>query len=160
MRRWAKPVDLPLSLFKTKHNWSLAPAQANMDSARSVTIWRPNVVLAASPNWFGIIRTHTRLSWRACAEPVDFPLLLSQTKHNGSIAPAQANMDSARSTMAAQCGAGGQPKLAILSTHKRLWCCCYMRGWSAPVDFPLLLSQTKHKAKSVASTGSGEYGQR
>jgi hypothetical protein len=40
--------------------------------------------------------------------------------------------------------AGGQPKLDLLTTYLRLWCCCYARRWCELVDLPLLLSQTNY----------------
>jgi hypothetical protein len=95
-----------------------------------------------------LIRTHTRL-WCCCymsrwSEPDDLCLLLSQTKYNWSLAPDEDDMDSARYDMVAQCGAGGQPKLDLIRTHTKLWCCCYLSRWSEPDDLCLLLSQTKY----------------
>jgi hypothetical protein len=69
-------------------------------------------------------------------------------------------MDSARYVMMAHCGAGGQPKLALLCTHTRLWCCCHMRRWAEPVHFPLSLFQTKHNgslAPAQANMDSARY---
>jgi hypothetical protein len=40
---------------------------------------------------------------------VDFPLLLSQTKDNWSLALAEADVDSATHDIIAQCGVGDQP---------------------------------------------------
>jgi hypothetical protein len=34
MCRWSEPVDLRLLLSRTKYNWSLAPDEDDMDSAR------------------------------------------------------------------------------------------------------------------------------
>jgi hypothetical protein len=51
---------------------------------------------------------------------VDLPLLLSQTNYNWSLAPVEANVDSARVDMVAQCGAGDQPQIDLLSMHTRL----------------------------------------
>jgi hypothetical protein len=45
---------------------------------------------------------------------VDFPLLRSQTRYNGSLAAVDADVDKARYDMVAQCGAGGQLKFAIM----------------------------------------------
>ena len=81
---------------------------------------------------------------RRWCEPVDLPLLLSQTKYNWSLAPVEADVDSGTYDMVAQCGAGGQPKLGLLRTHTSLWCCCNVRRRREPFDFPLLLSQTKY----------------
>jgi hypothetical protein len=102
----------------------------------------------ASKPKLDLIWTHT-ISWCCCymcrwTEPVDLPFLRTQTKHDWSLAPAQSHVDSDRYDMAAQCGAGGKLKLDLIRTHTRLWCCCYMCRWTEPVDFPLLLSQTKH----------------
>jgi len=95
-----------------------------------------------------LICTHTRLSCRSYmrkfSEPVDLPLLVSQTKYNWSLALDEAEVDSATHDMVAQCGAGSQPLLELLRKHTRLSCCCNMRRWSEPVDLPLLVSQTKY----------------
>jgi hypothetical protein len=53
-------------------------------------------------------------------------------------------MDSARYDMMIKCGAGGQPMLDLIRTHRRLWCCSYMSRWAEPDDLCLLLSQTKY----------------
>jgi hypothetical protein len=70
-----------------------------------------------------IIRTHRRLRcWcYMCRwfEPLDLPLLPSQTKHNRSLAAVEAHVDSARHDMAVQHGAGGQSKLDLIRTHTR-----------------------------------------
>jgi hypothetical protein len=47
-------------------------------------------------------------------------LLLSQTKYIWSVAPVEADDESATYEMVAQCGAGGQPKLDRVRTHTRL----------------------------------------
>jgi hypothetical protein len=96
-----------------------------------------------------LLWTHTKL-WCCCyviqrRKPVDFPFLLSQTKYQWSLALVVVDVDSATHDIADQCGAGGQPKLDLLSTHTKLWCCCNVRRWREPVDFPLLLSQTKYQ---------------
>jgi hypothetical protein len=62
-------------------------------------------------------RKHTRM-WCCCYarrghKPVDISLLLSPTKYNWSLAPVEADVDSATHDVEAQCGAGGQPKLDI-----------------------------------------------
>jgi len=57
---------------------------------------------------------------RRWSEPVDFPLLVSQTKYNWSLAAVEAHIGSATLDMVAQCGAGGQPKLHLFSTYTRL----------------------------------------
>jgi hypothetical protein len=61
-------------------------------------------------------------SHRKCMShnPVDLPLPLSQTKHNRSAAPVEADVDSATYDMVAQCGASNQLKLNLLSTLTRL----------------------------------------
>jgi len=69
-------------------------------------------------------------------------LLLSQTKYNWSLAAVEVDVDSATHDVAAQCEAGGQPKLDLFSTHTRLQYRLQVRQWSEPVDLPLLLSQT------------------
>jgi len=73
---------------------------------------------------FDLLRTHTRLWCRPYAiwrsEPVDLPLLLSQTKYNCSLAPVHEIVDRARYDMVAKCGVGSQPKSDLLSTHTRL----------------------------------------
>jgi hypothetical protein len=84
------------------------------------------------------------------SEPVDFPLLLSQTKCNRSLAPDEADVDSVAYDMVAQCGAGSKPKFVFLRTHTRLQYSMHVRQWSEPVAFPLLLSQTKYKRSLVA----------
>jgi hypothetical protein len=57
---------------------------------------------------------------RRWSEPVDLPLILSQTKFVWSLAAVEADNDSATYDMEAQCGAGGQPKSDLLSTQTRL----------------------------------------
>jgi hypothetical protein len=68
---------------------------------------------------------------RRWSEPVDLPLLLSQTKYNWSLAADDVDDDSARHEMVAECGDGSQLKLDLLSTHTRtpmfteldtIWC--------------------------------------
>ena len=54
------------------------------------------------------------------SEPVDLPLLLSQTKYNWPLAPVEADMESATNEKVAHCGAGGQPKSDLIWTHMRL----------------------------------------
>jgi hypothetical protein len=51
---------------------------------------------------------------------VNLPLLLSRTNYNRSLAPVEANVDSARVYMVAQCGAGDQPQIDLLSIYTRL----------------------------------------
>jgi hypothetical protein len=51
---------------------------------------------------------------------VDLPLLLSQTNEKRSLAPVEVNADSARVYMVAQCGAGDQPQIDLLSIYTRL----------------------------------------
>jgi hypothetical protein len=65
---------------------------------------------------FDLLSTHTRL-WcrpdqREWCEPVDLPLLLSQTKYNWSLVPVEADVDSATLDMVAQCGLVGKPRLS------------------------------------------------
>jgi len=52
--------------------------------------------------------------------PVGLRLLLFQTKYHWSLAAVEADVDIARYDMAAQCVAGDQPKLDLLSTYTRL----------------------------------------
>ena len=54
------------------------------------------------------------------SEPVDLRLLLSQTKYIWSLAAVDADVDDARYDMVAQCGAGDQPKLDLITIHTRL----------------------------------------
>jgi hypothetical protein len=57
-------------------------------------------------------------------------------------------MYNAKHDMVVQCGAGDQPKG---SAHIRgCGIVLYARGWSVPVDLPLLLSQTKHNRSLTA----------
>jgi hypothetical protein len=51
---------------------------------------------------------------RGWSEPVDFPLLLSQTKYNWKLAADEADVDGAAHDMVAQCGAVGQLKFVFL----------------------------------------------
>jgi len=145
MRRWTEPVDLPLPLSQTKYNWSLAPAQSHVDDDRYVTAAQ---FVAGGKPWLDLIRTHTRFGcccyMRRWTEPVDLLLLISQTKHNWSLVPAHSYVDDDRYVMEAQFGAGGKPTLDLIQTHTRFGCCCYMRRWTEPVDFPFLLYQSKH----------------
>ena len=46
--------------------------------------------------------------------------VLSQTKYIWSLAAVDADVDDARYDMVAQCGAGGQPKLDLITIHTRL----------------------------------------
>jgi hypothetical protein len=68
-------------------------------------------------------RLHYRLQVRRWSEPVDLPLLLSQTKYNWSLASAETNVDDARYYTNAHCGVGGQSKSDLLRTHTRLHYC-------------------------------------
>jgi hypothetical protein len=145
VRRWSEPVDLPFLLSQAKYNWSLAQDDATADidthdmADNNGACGRPKVDL---------LSTYTRLwCWpyvRRWSEPVDLPFLLSQAKYNWSQAPVDATVDSDRHDMAAQCGAGGRPKVDLLSTYTRLWCWPYVRRWSEPVDLPFPLSQAKY----------------
>jgi hypothetical protein len=54
------------------------------------------------------------------SEPVDFALLLSQPKHNWSLAPDEVVLHSTTHDMVAQCDADGQHKLDLLRTYTRL----------------------------------------
>jgi hypothetical protein len=55
---------------------------------------------------------------RRRSEPVVLPFLLSQTSFNWSLAPVEANIDSATHDMVAQCGVGDQPQIDLLSTYE------------------------------------------
>jgi hypothetical protein len=72
-----------------------------------------------------LLSAHTRLWYRLWvrrwSEQVELPFVTSQTKYNGSLAPVEADDYSATNDMVARCGADGQPKLDLLSTHTRLW---------------------------------------
>jgi len=57
---------------------------------------------------------------RATADMVVLFVLASQTKSDWSLAPVEAGVDGATHDMGAQCGAGGEPKLDLLSAHTRL----------------------------------------
>jgi hypothetical protein len=57
---------------------------------------------------------------RCLSEPVDLPLLLATTKYDWSPAAVEADVDSAKHDMVAQCGDDGQPKLDLLNTLTRL----------------------------------------
>ena len=81
---------------------------------------------------------------RRWTKSVDFPLLLSQTKHNRSLAPDEADVDSATHDMTPKGGAVGQHKIDPFRTHTRLYCRMQVRRWSESVDLPLLLLQTKY----------------
>ena len=88
---------------------------------------------------------------RRWSEPVDLHLLLSQSKYNLSLGVVVKHVVSAAYDMVAQCGApGGQPKFDIYLDHTRLKYCLHARGWSEPVDLPLLLSQTKYNRSLAA----------
>ena len=52
---------------------------------------------------------------------VDLCLLLSRTNINRSLAADDNDIDSATHDMAAQCGAGGQPKLHLLRAYTSVW---------------------------------------
>jgi hypothetical protein len=78
------------------------------------TIQRPDVVLEASPN-----RTSSR-HIRGCHDGPTRDDDLSRLIYIWSLAPVEADAASAAYDMAAQCGAGGQPKSDLLKTHTRL----------------------------------------
>jgi hypothetical protein len=67
-----------------------------------------------------LIRTYEVVVSFVGEKEVYLPLLLSQTIFNWSLAPVEANVDSARVDMVAQCGAGDQPQIDLLSMHTRL----------------------------------------
>ena len=121
MRTWSEPVDLPFLLSQTKYNRSLAPVEADVDSATNGMVAQCR---AGDQQKSDLIRTHTRLYccgyMRKWSEPVDLPFLLSQTKYNRSLAPVEADVDSATNGMVAQCGAGDLPKSDLIRTHTRL----------------------------------------
>jgi hypothetical protein len=135
VRRWCELADLPLLQFRTKHIWSLALVEADVDSAKHDMVAQCG---AGGQPKLDLLTTYIRL-WCCCYarrwyEPVDLPLLLSQTNYNWSLAPVEAHEDSA----------GGQPNLDLLTTHMRLWCCCYVSRWYEPLDLPLLLSKANY----------------
>jgi hypothetical protein len=99
---------------------------------------KPKLVLLST-----LTRLWCRYHLSQRCEPVDLPLLLSQTKCIWSLAPVEADVHSATHDMVAQCGAGDQPKLVLLSTLTKLWCRCHLSQRCEPVDLPLPLSQTK-----------------
>jgi len=82
------------------------------------------VVLVTSPFWTSSV--HIRGLWwwpygPRWSEPLDLPLLLSQTNFIRSLASVDADVDSATYDLVAQCGAGGgKPKLDHMMTHTRL----------------------------------------
>jgi hypothetical protein len=95
-------------------------------------------VLAASPNWTSSVHIRgcgvgptqedglRRLIYlcyypKQRVEPVDLPLLLSQTKYKWTLAVDGADVDSATRDMVAHRGAGVQSKLDLMRTHTRLW---------------------------------------
>jgi len=49
-----------------------------------------------------------------------FTFLISQTNYIRSLAAVEADVDSATYVMVAQRGAGGQPKLDLMTTHTKL----------------------------------------
>jgi hypothetical protein len=118
-RRWSEPVDLPLALSQL--NWSLAAVEADNDSA---TYDMQAQCGAGGQPKSDLLSAHTRLwRWpyaRRWSEPVDLPLVLSQTKLNWSLAAVEADNYSATYDMQAQCGAGGMPNSDHLRTHMRL----------------------------------------
>jgi len=57
---------------------------------------------------------------RRWSEQVDLHFLPPQTKYNWSLAAVEADVDSDTHDMVAQCGAGGQSKLDLLSTYTTL----------------------------------------
>jgi L-arabinose isomerase len=136
VRRWSEPVDFPLLLSQTKYNRSLAPDEADVDSATHDMVAQCG---DGGQHKFDLLRTHTRLQYRMqvrrWSEQAAFPLLLFQTKYKRSLAPDEADVDSAAYDMVAQCGAGGQSKFVFLRTHKRLQYRMHVGRWSEPVDF-------------------------
>jgi len=120
-RQRSEPVDFRLLLSQPKSNWSLVAVETDNDSA---THDMEAQCCAGGQPKSDLLSTHMRLwRWpcpRQWSEPVDLPLLLSQTKLNLSLAAVEADNDSATHDMEAQCGAGGQPKSDLLSAHMRL----------------------------------------
>jgi hypothetical protein len=68
--------------------------------------------------------THTRLQrrpyTRGWSEPVNLPLLLSQTNFIWSLAALEADSDSATNDMVTQRRVDGKPKFFLRRTHTRL----------------------------------------
>jgi hypothetical protein len=127
VRGWREPVDLPLLSSEPKYKWSLAPVEADVDSATHdmETETECECGDGGEPTVY-LLRTHTRL-WCCCSvrrwrEPVDLRLLRSQTKYNWSLALVEADVDSATHDMETECGAYayGEPKLDLFKTHTRL----------------------------------------
>ena len=120
------------------------------------TIWLPNVVLMASPYWTSSV--HIRGYSMDCSRDECLSRLISHYYYPKlSII---GYVDSARYDMVAQCGAGGQPKSDLLSTHMRLWLWPYERRWSEPVALSVVLCQTKLNwslAAVEADTDSATY---
>jgi hypothetical protein len=125
VRRWSEPVAFPLLLSQTKYKRSLAPDEADVDSATHDMVTQCG---DGGQHKFDLLHIHTRLQYRMqvrrWSEPVDFPLLLSQTKYKRSLAPDEADVDSATHDMVAQCGDGCQPKMDLLRTHTRCSIVC------------------------------------
>jgi hypothetical protein len=121
VRTWSDLLDLPLRLSQTNFFWSVAAVEADVDSATYDMVTH----CGADPNpRLDLVRTHTGLSLRLYggrwSEPLDLPLLLSQTNFIWSVAAVEADVVKATHNVVAQCGAGGQPKLDLLSSHTRL----------------------------------------
>jgi hypothetical protein len=114
VRRWFESVDLPLLLSQTKYDWSQAAAEAYVDRAKYDMVAKCGV---GGQSKSDLLRTNTRLHYRLqvrrWSEPVDLPLLLSQTKYNWSLASVEAHVDDARYDTNAHCGVGGQSKSQI-----------------------------------------------
>ena len=121
MRRWTEPLDLPLLRSQNNVIWSLALVLVNVDSATHDVV----VQRGANPNPNSdLIQTHTRLYCRCYmmrwTEPLDLPLLQSQTNVIWSLALAQVNVDSATHDMVAVSGANPNPNSDLIRTHTRL----------------------------------------
>jgi len=69
------------------------------------TKWWPKVVLEDSPNWTSsvYIQGYHRFHVRQRSEPVDLPLLLSETWYNWSLAADEADVHIARHEKMSHC---------------------------------------------------------
>jgi hypothetical protein len=120
--RYSHPLELPLLLSQTKHNWSLVPVKAMWTVLD--TIWLPNVAWCLQPAQIGLQQDTYEVAvtdiHKITDAQVNLRLLLSHTKYHWSPAPVEKDVDSARYNIVDQCGAGDQPKLDLLRTHTRL----------------------------------------
>ena len=143
VRWWLEPSHLFLFLPHTNCIWSVAPAQADVDSATYEMVSQCG---AAGQPKLHLNPAHTRLwcrlllRWRP--EQSHLFLFLPHANCIWSVAPAQADVDGATSDMVSHCAAARQPKMDLIPTHARLWCRLWVRWRPEPAHLFFFLPHT------------------